>query len=83
MDIHLSSQDDAREDLVPSQGYPPFRKSDAERSADILTRIITDPAFAIAVKKLRIFAARDLRSGPLDFAIGELNDFFWCYFLDD
>ncbi|KAI5830762.1 hypothetical protein K523DRAFT_362691 [Schizophyllum commune Tattone D] len=74
VDIHLSSEDDPRDDLVPSQGYPPFRKSDAERSADILTRIITDPAFAIAVKKLRIFAARDLRSGPLDFAIGMLTN---------
>ncbi|KAL1745265.1 hypothetical protein HDZ31DRAFT_63275 [Schizophyllum fasciatum] len=76
VDIHLCGQDNAREDLMPVQGYSTVRKSDAERSADILTRIITDPAFAIVVKKLRIFAARDLRSGALDFAIGMLTNAF-------
>ncbi|KAF9475599.1 hypothetical protein BDN70DRAFT_813850 [Pholiota conissans] len=44
----------------------------AQRSADILTRIITDPIFASAVRTLRIYAFRRDRDGSIAFQTGML-----------
>lgn len=77
IDIHLSSShDEPKADWAARPGSVSLTKSDAERSADILTRIITDPAFALFVKKIRIFASGDLRDGALDFEIGMLTNAF-------
>ncbi|KAF8991615.1 hypothetical protein BDQ17DRAFT_1432957 [Cyathus striatus] len=46
----------------------------AQRSADILTRIITDPGFAIAVKTLRIYAASRERDAGMAFQTGMLTN---------
>lgn len=54
-DIGLAKDDDARH---------------AQRSADILTRIILDPRFASAVRTLRIYAPLRDRDGALAFQIG-------------
>ena len=42
----------------------------AQRSADILTRIIVDSAFATAVRTLRIFASRTDKDGSMAFQTG-------------
>ncbi|KAF8873172.1 hypothetical protein CPB84DRAFT_1818005 [Gymnopilus junonius] len=46
----------------------------AQRSADILTRIIVDPAFASAVRTLRIFASRRDKDGSMAFQTGMLTN---------
>ncbi|KAL0960739.1 hypothetical protein HGRIS_005762 [Hohenbuehelia grisea] len=46
----------------------------AQRSADILTRIIVDPGFAALVKTLRIYATKRDRDGSLAFQIGMLTN---------
>ncbi|KAG6890150.1 hypothetical protein C0995_011445 [Termitomyces sp. Mi166 len=46
----------------------------AQRSADILTRIIVDPKFASAVRTLRIYAPIRDKDGALAFQIGMLTN---------
>ena len=47
---------------------PLWQSTDAQRSADILTRIIVDPAFASVVRSLRIFSFKD---GSMEFQTGQ------------
>ncbi|TFK61014.1 hypothetical protein BDN72DRAFT_485629 [Pluteus cervinus] len=63
-------------DSSPS-GRMAQRESDsrhAQRSADILTRIIVDPVFAIAVRTLRIYAPRRDKDGAMAFQTGMLTN---------
>ncbi|PPQ94275.1 hypothetical protein CVT25_004932 [Psilocybe cyanescens] len=46
----------------------------AQRSADILTRIIVDPSFACAVRTLRIFASKRDKDGSVAFQTGMLTN---------
>ncbi|KAF9529942.1 hypothetical protein CPB83DRAFT_851864 [Crepidotus variabilis] len=46
----------------------------AQRSADILTRIIVDPSFANSVRTLRIYTSRKEKDGVLAFQTGMLTN---------
>ncbi|KAF8188708.1 hypothetical protein BJ912DRAFT_1031893 [Pholiota molesta] len=56
------------------KGWRGDEASHAQRSADILTRIITDPVFASAVRTLRIYAFRRDRDGSSAFQTGMLTN---------
>ncbi|KIY53556.1 hypothetical protein FISHEDRAFT_33079 [Fistulina hepatica ATCC 64428] len=85
VDLHLSDSED-EEEILNNNGPPPSQKYGpsihGQRSADILTRIITDTAFACIVRRLRIFSARgpypvrDNAQGSLAFQIGMLSNAF-------
>jgi hypothetical protein len=77
IDLHFSGWVDAdvEGELWSPPGTITGRDQDAwhaQRSADILTRIITDTAFASLVRTLRIFAPKRDRDGTVAFQTGML-----------
>ncbi|KIM35498.1 hypothetical protein M413DRAFT_449710, partial [Hebeloma cylindrosporum] len=83
LDLHFTASSDGEGDHFPEpypSAYritPPQRDEDArhaQRSADILTRIIVDNSFASAVRTLRIFAWRRDRDGSTAFQTGMLTN---------
>ncbi|KAG6883754.1 hypothetical protein C0993_003992 [Termitomyces sp. T159_Od127] len=76
LDLHFGGID-AEEDLwIHHAGEAGFADDarHAQRSADILTRIIVDLKFASAVRTLRIYAPLRDRDGALAFQIGMLTN---------
>ncbi|KDR65829.1 hypothetical protein GALMADRAFT_260025 [Galerina marginata CBS 339.88] len=79
LDLHFcSAESDDDEPFLPdSRSSAAQRDVDnrhAQRSADILTRIITDPSFACVVRTLRIFASRRDKDGSTAFQTGMLTN---------
>ncbi|KAG5337087.1 hypothetical protein C0989_010828, partial [Termitomyces sp. Mn162] len=81
LDLHFGGIDaeEGRNDVwMHHTGEVGFAKDEdarhAQRSADILTRIIVDPKFATAVRTLRIYAPIRDREGALAFQIGMLTN---------
>ncbi|KDQ56125.1 hypothetical protein JAAARDRAFT_133166 [Jaapia argillacea MUCL 33604] len=62
----------AEEDEWSPRPDPVLDKWHAQRSADILTRVITDPSFASLIKTLRIFAPLTAQSQSMAFQTGML-----------
>jgi len=85
LDLHFTASSDAESDHHPEpypsayQTAPPQCDGDArhaQRSADILTRIIVDNSFANAVRTLKIFAWTRDKDGSMAFQIGvQLREF--------
>ncbi|KAF5368659.1 hypothetical protein D9757_010211 [Collybiopsis confluens] len=82
LDIHFSGFSEVPEEEVDSwRTTPPAaastREQDsrhAQRTADILTRVITDPTFASVVRTLRIFSFRSDKDGSASFQTGMLSN---------
>ncbi|KAF9461353.1 hypothetical protein BDZ94DRAFT_1310625 [Collybia nuda] len=75
LDLHFGAIEEELQGDRWSSGLPLIRgedSRDAQRSADILTRIIVDPVFASAVRTLRIYAP--LRDGSMAFQTGMLTN---------
>lgn len=76
LDLHFCGSTDFDEDsdTWSPHASPPLSKEldtrHAQRSADILTRIIVDPVFAGAVRTLRIYAPRRDKDGSMAFQTG-------------
>ena len=67
LDLHFSSAD---EDGISPDGSSE-RDRDVRRSADILTRVITDTTFACVVRTLRIYALKPDKDGSIAFQTGQ------------
>ncbi|KIK56693.1 hypothetical protein GYMLUDRAFT_46997 [Collybiopsis luxurians FD-317 M1] len=82
LDIHFSGFSEAPEEERDSwRTTPPVpastREQDnrhAQRTADVLTRVITDPSFASVVRTLRIFSFRSDANGTGSFQSGMLSN---------
>ena len=79
LDLHLTASSDGESDHLPESCLSAYRTAPAQRdvdarhaqrSADILTRIILDNSFASAVRTLRIFAWRREKDGSMAFQTG-------------
>ncbi|KAF9074556.1 hypothetical protein BDP27DRAFT_1381084 [Rhodocollybia butyracea] len=81
LDLHFSGFSDIPEEEVDSWRSPIIasnvRDQDsrhAQRTADILTRVITDPSFASVVRTLRIFSFRSDKDSSTSFQSGILSN---------
>ncbi|KAF8956753.1 hypothetical protein BDZ97DRAFT_1670956 [Flammula alnicola] len=81
LDLHFTASADGDnerllEPYIPDARTSPAQRDEdarhAQRSADILTRIIVDPSFASAVRTLRIYASRRDKDGSMAFQTGML-----------
>ncbi|KAJ3999504.1 hypothetical protein F5050DRAFT_929011 [Lentinula boryana] len=81
LDLHFSGFSDISEEEVDSWRSPLLSANirdqnnrHAQRTADILTRVITDTSFASVVRTLRIFSFRSDKDGSNSFQIGILSN---------
>jgi hypothetical protein len=79
LDLHFTTASDGESDHLPEPYLADQRTAaaqrdedarHAQRSADILTRIIVDSSFASAARTLRIFALRKDHDGSMAFQTG-------------
>ncbi|KAJ3937338.1 MAG: hypothetical protein NXY57DRAFT_1107277 [Lentinula lateritia] len=81
LDLHFSDFSDIAEEEADSWRTPLLSANirdqsnrHAQRTADILTRVITDASFASVVRTLRIFSFRSDKDGWSSFQIGILSN---------
>ncbi|KAJ3776583.1 hypothetical protein FB446DRAFT_285085 [Lentinula raphanica] len=81
LDLHFSGFSEIPEEEVDSWRSPLLSANirdqnnrHAQRTADILTRVITDSSFASVVRTLRIFSFRSDKDGSNSFQIGILSN---------
>lgn len=68
LDLRFSGISEREDDTEPWTGSSNYSRNgwhspDAQRSADILTRVIVDPTFASGVKSLRVYSYKDASMG--------------------